>query len=161
MEHVFIHEKELYKSWSDFANNQGTQVLRPSRRLICNQPSRGEILHVPKTLIRLHSEMQKSAWANHNRVQQVVRSLPQMSGECDDIPVSIPAGQSAKRHLAKLEVLGLGSIPSAQTITGKRFTRRDYRKLLGHWGSIKTLSQSRVYRRYADSHLLSCILHNQ
>jgi hypothetical protein len=44
---------------------------------------------------------------------------------CDDIPVSITAGtgQSAKRHLAKLEVLGLGSIPSAQTITGKIVTR--------------------------------------
>jgi hypothetical protein len=44
-----------------------------------------------------------------------------MSGECDDIPVSIPAGagQSAKRHLVKLEVLGLGSIPSAQTISGR------------------------------------------
>jgi hypothetical protein len=37
--------------------------------------------------------------------------------------ITAGTGQSVKRHLAELEVLGLGSIPSAQTITGKRVTR--------------------------------------
>ena len=41
--------------------------------------------------------------------QSLFDSLPPVSSVsrpfCDDIPVSIPTGQSVKRHLAKLEVL--------------------------------------------------------